>query len=508
MIGGRARGGGYRRLAYRWLRDVGAYSRNVIGRGLREYQVEVAEAIVASVVRRRGRTFAVMMSRQAGKNETSAQVEAYLMSLFQRVGGWGVKASPTFKPQTINSLMRLDQCLDNRWTRGRVRRENAYIRRLGRARWAFFSAQPAAKVAAATASILLEGDEAQDIDGEKWNKEFRPMGASTNATTVLWGTAWTSTTLLARTIRALEGMERRDGVKRVFKVTWDRVAESVPAYGRYVEGEIARLGKDHPLVRTQYLLEEIDDQAGMFPSSLQVLMHGDHERVDAPVAGREYAFLVDVAGSELGLRDLTAVPSPLPCGAGEGLGVGADRDYAAVTILEVDRSQMQDVGIGAPIYRVATRYSWLNVPIPEQYGRLMALEEVWHPRWVMVDATGLGQGLFSLVSRRLGERAVPMVFTGKSKSDLGWKFLGICGTGRFRDHADDGSEEYREFWRQVDLAEYELLPGPNKTMRWGVNVDGEHDDLVISAAMCAALEDLAGAYVPSEIVRAGDVLDG
>ena len=54
-----------------------------------------------------------MMSGQAGKNETSAQVEAYLMTTFSRVGGWGVKASPTFKPQTPNSLMRLDLMMEN-----------------------------------------------------------------------------------------------------------------------------------------------------------------------------------------------------------------------------------------------------------------------------------------------------------------------------------------------------------------------------------------------------------
>ena len=30
-----------------------------------------------------------------------------------------------------------------------------------------------------------------------------------------------------------------------------------PAYGRHVEGEIARLGASHPIVRTQYLLQQL-----------------------------------------------------------------------------------------------------------------------------------------------------------------------------------------------------------------------------------------------------------
>ena len=167
---------------------------------------------------------------------------------------------------------------------------------------------------------------------------------------------------------------------------------------------------------------------------------------------------------------------------------------------------MNDPGVGGPIYRVVERFAWRNVPIPEQYARLCVLDESWHPRWVVVDATGLGQGLFSLVSRRYRDRAVPFVFTGKAKSDLGWRFLGVCNTGRFRDHTNDGSEVQREFWRQVELAQYEILEGPQRTMRWSVPVEGVHDDLLISAAMCAVVEDLAGAYVESAIVRAPDVL--
>ena len=463
--------------------------------------------------------FAVMMSRQAGKNETSAQVEAYLMTTFSRVGGWGVKASPTFKPQTLNSLMRLDLMMENPWSKGKLKTENTYMRRLGRARWAFFSAQPGANVVGATASILLECDEAQDVDRDKWNKEFRPMGASTNTTSIMWGTAWTSMTLLARTIDALEAKEKKDGYKRVFKVPWERVAESVPEYGYYVRQEIDRLGAEHPLIRTQYYLEDIDDEAGMFPRRLQEVMHGDHERVIVPDLGREYAVLVDVAGADLtseygretkassdSVQEPTGRGPSTSSGRGPSTSSGRGRDFTAVTVVDVDRSTIEDPGIGGPVYRVVRRYAWQDVTITEQYGRLVALDEVWRPRWYVVDATGLGQGLFSLMARRFGERVVPFVFTSKSKSDLGWTFLGICNTGRFRDHRDDGSPEWSAFWRQVDLAEYEILSGPQRTMRWAVNEPGEHDDLLISAAMCAEIEGLAGSYVESAIVRAPDVL--
>ena len=55
------------------------------------------------------------MARQVGKNELSAQLQAYLKNLHQGRAGQTVKASPTCKPQTINSILRLCDRLDVRW---------------------------------------------------------------------------------------------------------------------------------------------------------------------------------------------------------------------------------------------------------------------------------------------------------------------------------------------------------------------------------------------------------
>ena len=101
-----------RALKY-WLSDIHRFSRLILERPLREYQLEPADAILASVLHARGETFAVMMSRQAGKNELSAQLEAYLLNLYRRQGGSLVKGSPTFKPQTLNSILRLTDRLTN-----------------------------------------------------------------------------------------------------------------------------------------------------------------------------------------------------------------------------------------------------------------------------------------------------------------------------------------------------------------------------------------------------------
>src|SRR6185369_5891518 len=120
--------------------------------------------------------------------------------------------------------------LRNDWNKGAWRKQHGYIVSLGEAQAFFFSAEPAANAVGATASLLLECDEAQDVLEAEWEKKFIPMAASTNATVVYWGTAWTSRTLLARAIRHLRELEARDHVQRVFIVTPEQVAAENPAY--------------------------------------------------------------------------------------------------------------------------------------------------------------------------------------------------------------------------------------------------------------------------------------
>src|SRR3972149_4082452 len=68
-----------------------------------------------------------------------------------------------------------------------VEGEDGYSLSLGTARMVFLSAEPESNVVGHTADMILEVDEAQDVDIEKFDKEFRPMAASTAATTVYYG---------------------------------------------------------------------------------------------------------------------------------------------------------------------------------------------------------------------------------------------------------------------------------------------------------------------------------
>ena len=116
---------------------------------------------------------------------------------------------------------------------------------------------------------------------------------------------------------------------------------------------------------------------------------------------------------------------------------------------------------------------------------------------LVVAATGVGAGLASFLGKALGERVVPVVFSPKLKSDLGWSFVGVIETGRYHDYQDDSEPVTRQFWHEVEHCQYQVRPGPAHSISWGVweapAYDGliayGHDDLLISAAMCALLDD-------------------
>src|SRR4030066_1334071 len=163
---------------------------------LRPYQAEASRAIIESIQGNLGLTFSIEIARQGGKNELSVHLEVLLLTMFMAAGGSAIKCSPTFKPQTIISMSRLKERLDDFGFGGIWFTEAGYMLRLGNARQIFLSADGASSVVGHTADILLEIDESQDVARDKYTKEFRPMASASNATTVHYGTTGDDTTLL------------------------------------------------------------------------------------------------------------------------------------------------------------------------------------------------------------------------------------------------------------------------------------------------------------------------
>lgn len=285
-----------------------------------DYQIEIADAVLYSALQGLGWYFVIMVTRQAGKNEISAFIQQYCL-----LYGWyfgkpvsGVKFAPVHKPQVQASMDRLEGAdtpdsgglAGSVLTKTRFRKSDGYKYHIGTPRdtnkWAFLSINPTANVASQTAFTLLEGDEAQDIDAAKWERDAQPMGSFNNATTALWGVAWTKESFIYQGMQQALDMEERLEAqlgyrpKLVFKVDAHRViASGNENYRKAFENQVARLGVDHIAIQTQYLLNFIDS-IGVFFSQEQIarMYSGAYRMRVGPAPGAIYLWSLDVAGQE------------------------------------------------------------------------------------------------------------------------------------------------------------------------------------------------------------------
>src|SRR5579863_8712182 len=151
---------------------IARFARYVLKRPLYWYQIEICNAILDSINHERGELITIMCARQMGKNQLSAVLEAFLLTT--RKTGTIVKAAPTFNPQIINSRLRLMAMLNADMLRKRIwtsygmiglapRNDKTMLKRHIGPRVMLFSAGEDSNVVGATAVLLLEIDESQDV---------------------------------------------------------------------------------------------------------------------------------------------------------------------------------------------------------------------------------------------------------------------------------------------------------------------------------------------------------
>ncbi len=435
---------------------------------LRPYQLAVARAVLTSIRQRQGLTFTVEVSRQGGKNELSAQLEMLLLTMHMISGGDIIKGSPTFKPQSLISMNRLRDRLNDAGLLGHWRPERGYGIRLGKARALFLSAEPGASVVGHTASLLLEIDEAQDVIEERYTKDFKPMGASTNVTTVMYGTPWDDLTLLEQTRQSNMELESADGVQRNFEFPWQEVAKYNPAYAQYVDSERHRLGEDHPLFQTQYALKTIGSGGRMFSAIQLAQLAGDHPRQHAPTGPIHIAGL-DVAGEDEDPNDPT-----MPDRARK-------RDSTVLTIAELTfgtdplTSKQPQIRILEHLATVGTKHAQL-------YPRILDLvRSRWRCKRVVVDSTGVGGGVASYLTTILGPDTVQSFhFTAQSKSRLAFNLITAINAGRLKMYQGQDPDAL-QFWNQMHRARSAVKP--NQQMSFYVDPREGHDDYLMSTAL-------------------------
>lgn len=552
-----------------------AFIRHTSGICLRPYQVPPIARLQESILNQYGDTIIIVFPRQSGKDEFLIQLMAYLLYFYSEFPLSMVAVNPTYKPQTVNAILRFDQVLSrNPLTTKHWRKHGDFMRLLDQSRISFLSGDSKSNVVGATASLLLIVNEAQDISPTLYQRKFIPMAASTNATRLLAGTLWTSTTLLSQEIRHARYSEKLDNRQRVFMVDADYVRTVLPNYGNHVDSVISRWGRQHPLVKTQYFNEEIDATAGMFNPARMALIFGSsviatpspapsgspesshqgvaisspsvEEQAPSPLGeggGEVYPVRarLDVESSDL-IGNLHAVPnSVIPSTgifaflldlAGQDEAVMADpaarlanpsRDSATLSIVEIDNSTVP--ALNYPTYRVLHRVAWTGENHLTIFGQVKSLAENWNPRYLVIDATGVGEGLWALLDKAFPGKVIPVKFTSAVKSEIGYRFLAMVNTGRFKareqssatiaypgvdtlsdrawapgpmtDYSSGRTPSQEEVEAQYRACQSEVLPGPGKTLRWGVpegtrDPEGSliHDDYVLADALVTQLDTL------------------
>lgn len=475
--------------ARRILNRIDLFSALVLKMPLRQYQVEPLRAVIHSILHRCGHEFLLIFPRQSGKNEAAAHLLVYLLNVLQRTGGNIVYTATG--DALGRGVQRLEERLDNIWNAGQWIRAARPIRRiLGRAQVVFLSSHPSAASRGETAHWLLLVDELQDQDAAHIEAVFTPMRAANNATALYLGTVRFTHDALWRKKKELEQLQQDDGIQRVFCIGPDTVTAENPSYAAFLQAQVSRYGRNHPVVASEYYLEPIDASGGLFDARRQQLLRGRHERHAAPWRFPTYIATIDVGGA-----DEQTTPGQLN---------NPRRDYTIVTISEVTHDTALPSYLAADVMvDVGTRHF-----APGEDGTLnlaqsiLAYLNLWHVSAVIIDASGLGQGLADWLTQH-HHNVHPFRFTSSSKAALGSAFIALVEQGRA--NYWHSAAEFDDAWwfeQQVSACAYFVREGGTfeRDLRWSVpdshttstpaGQHPTHDDRLISFALIAEAERL------------------
>ncbi|HEV3311682.1 MAG TPA: hypothetical protein VG815_14315, partial [Chloroflexota bacterium] len=217
-------------------------------------------------------------------------------------------------------------------------------------------------------------------------------------------------------------------------------------------------------------------------------LRGSHTRRIVSAEGETYVAGIDIAGQV----------------SDAGLGLAARmlnrQDETVITIATV-HFESQPEQSRLPSIKIVEHYRWRGLSHAEQYDRIeKLLTEIWNVARVSVDATGVGAGVTSFLLRAMPSRLDPVVFTVKSKSDLGFALLAAAETGRLSMYQTDGGENSTEFWKQLRLTQYRLRG--SEEMDFSVPASDGHDDFVMSLALAVRAAEALSSPAVGGLVRA------
>ena len=479
------------------------FSDHILGIPLYNYQIEPITAVLQSILHKRGDEFLIVMPRQSGKNEAIAHLQVILLNLFQRVGGQVVFGA--IGDGIGRAKSRLEERLDNPLNTDTWTKATKPVRRMvGNAAVAFLSSHPSAHARGETAHIALIIDELQDQDAPHIEQVFEPMRAANNATAVYIGTVRLKSDALWQKKEELERLQREDGKQRVFFVYPEDVIAENRDYANFLQRKVEKHGRKHPIIASEYFLEPIDADGGLFPPRRLALMRGNHPRLRNPANGRNYLITIDVGGQDEASTDpIAQLANPT-------------RDYTTATVFDIEFT----TGSGnLPSYKAVDvlmihgkRHFESSPGNPSAAEQLETFINHWQAAHIIIDETGVGEGMQSWLAAKFPGRVTGYKFSQLSKAALGSLFISLVENGRF--HYWCSEIEYDDAWwffTQAEACQYEIKPGGDieRHMIWSVSPNHKtptpqgnlptHDDRLLSAALISHADEL----VTSGIITLG-----
>lgn len=427
---------------------------------LRGRQVEVIQRVEAHVRAHNGGVMTVKLPRQTGKNQVSAILQRrHLMHRrFSPSYQCWIRTAPTHKPQIVNSKKRLREVLavgDKNLIKyplmknEKLIKEEGYIWRVGNAAIEFLSSGPEANVVGATASTALDMDEAHKVDKDKFDEDFMPFTANTNAATILWGVGGNG----LDTLQHYSDLNKASGNEHLnICIPCDYWMETHEPYRKHVESRVNALGWDHPIIRTQYKLESIA-ALGSFLNQMHIntLFSGTHERHRSPRDGVHYEMLVDIAAGNEEFN-----PDDILQGVED-----VATDSSAIWIYEVTNLVASN-GL-FPIILIRDVIWLTGNSLASTEAIIKSTIESWNIQKATIDSVGVGRQIGESIKKLFGENVVnAYVASDTTVSEDCYGLLARLNSASVFMFANDNSKEFEEIERQAGWTQYQASKGKMK----------------------------------------------
>lgn len=373
-----------------------------------------------------------------------------------------VRTAPTYIPQIVNSKKRLREMLmlSNKkrikyptFEKLKLSTEEGYIWRVGQASVEFLSSGPHSNVVGATASYCLDMDEAHKINKDKFDEDFGPFTADTNAGTLMWGVSANNMDCLQWYVDKNIEMGRPELNIYYPCEYW---MDANPAYRDHVNGRVAALGWDHPVIMTQYRLIPISSQ-GTFINVKQArsFFSGDHRRRKSPQDGKSYHLLIDIAAAneDFDPEDMNAMENDV-----------TSTDSTVIWVYEVT-DEISSNGL-FPILKIVDCEYYTGQPLPTSEQCIDDAIDHWNADKVTIDSVGVGRQIGESMQNKWGEFTVNAYCASKKTvSEDCYDLLARLNFNAVLMWEDDGSFEYEQIAKQINWTMYSADKGDMKLIK-------------------------------------------